>query len=837
MSADYRGFLERKVRFNHACGVSIEIDDIHPLLLGHQKAIVQWAVQGGRRAIFARFGLGKGLIQQEIIRQLLRAAAVSRGLIVCPLGVRQEFRRDAAMIGSDIRFIRTDAEVDGPGIYLTNYESIREGKLSPRLFDVASLDEAAVLRGFGSKTYQEFLPLFADVPYRFVATATPDPNRYKELIHYAAFLGIMDSGQALTRWFQRDSSQANNLTLYPNKEQEFWLWVHSWAVFLQRPSDLGFSDEGYDLPPLDIRYHEVGVSHDDAGADRDGQALMFRSAALGLKEAAREKRDTIEARTRKLAELVNESPDDHFLLWHDLEAERHAIKAALPEAVEVYGALDLDIREQRVIDFSDGQIRLLATKPELSGSGCNFQRHCHRAIFAGIGYQFHDFLQAIMRIYRFLQTQACRIDVIYAETEREILADLQAKWARHDEQVEKMSAIIRTHGLNTLAMEQVLTRTIGIERREERGEKWTAANNDCVAECELIESDSVHLIHTSVPFANHYEYVPSYNDFGHTENNEHFWKQMDFLTPHLLRILKPGRIYACHVKDRINFGNVTGAGVPTVSPFHAEAIFHCKRHGFDYLGMITVVTDVVRENNQTYRLGWSEQCKDATKMGVGSPEYILLFHKPQSDRSRGYADEPVRKDKAEYTRARWQVDAHAFWRSSGNRLLTADEMAGYPPDVLTKLFTQQSLEHVYNYERHVDVGEQLDAKGALPATFMTLAPGSHDPNVWHDVNRMRTLNGEQTRRGLENHVCPLQFDIVDRIIRRYTNPGELVFDPFGGLMTVPYRAVHLGRRGRGVELNASYFADGVRYLKAAEREVSMPDLFAFEERNDEGKVA
>ena len=219
-----------------------------------------------------------------------------------------------------------------------------------------------------------------------------------------------------------------------------------------------------------------------------------------------------------------------------------------------------------------------------------------------------------------------------------------------------------------------------------------------------------------------------------------------------------------------------------------------------------------RENNQTYRLGWSEQCKDGTKMGVGCPEYVLLFRKPQTDRTRGYADLPVAKSKTEYTRAHWQVDAHAFWRSSGNRQLTAEEMASYGPAKLAKLFTEYSMANVYDYEFHVRIGEELEALGALPSTFMSLAPGSNDPGVWHDVNRMLTLNGTQSQRGLQNHVCPLQFDIVDRLITRYSNPGETVYDPFGGLMTVPYRAIKLGRKGMASELNTQYFFDGVQYL-------------------------
>lgn len=216
-------------------------------------------------------------------------------------------------------------------------------------------------------------------------------------------------------------------------------------------------------------------------------------------------------------------------------------------------------------------------------------------------------------------------------------------------------------------------------------------------------------------------------------------------------------------------------------------------------------------------------------MGVGSPEYVLLFRKLPTDTSKGYADERVSKTKDEYTRGRWQIDASAFWRSSGNRHLSAAEMASYGPDKLGKVFADTSLRTIYDYDEHVKLAEALDERGALPSTFACMTPGSHHPDVWHDVNRMLTLNGEQSRRGLEQHICPLQFDIVDRIINRYTNKGELVFDPFGGLFTVPLRAVKLGRRGRASELNPSYFRDGVRHLRAQDLELNAPTLFDFEE--------
>lgn len=298
-------------------------------------------------------------------------------------------------------------------------------------------------------------------------------------------------------------------------------------------------------------------------------------------------------------------------------------------------------------------------------------------------------------------------------------------------------------------------------------------------------------------------------------------------------MLKPGRVFACHVKDRVLFGNATGTGMPTIEPFHSFCIQHYMSHGFQYMGMITVITDVVRENNQTYRLGWTEQCKDGSKMGVGCPEYILLSRKLPTDTSTAYADEPVTKSKEEYTRGQWQIDAHAFWRSSGDRLLNKDELREVPTDKMQKIYTKFSRDTVYNYADHVALANSLDSEDRLPATFMVIAPASWTDEVWDDINRMRTLNSTQSRRNEQMHVCPLQLDIVERIIKRYSNECDTVLDIFGGLMTVPMTAVKMGRYGIGIELNPDYFRDGVGYLKAAEEEIDVPTFFDFLEGEEE----
>lgn len=855
----YDSFLEDKIVTAPLRGIEVPRDALHPYLKPHCKDLVVWALRLGCSAIFASFGLHKTAMQLEWCRQLVKHTGQS-SLTVVPLGVRHGFLDEAQSLGMDVRFIRTSEEFDelyceGGRHFLTNYESIREGKLDPSLFEACSLDEASVLRSYGSKTFQEFLPLFKDVPFKLVATATPSPNRYKELIHYSGFLGVMDTGLALTRFFQRNSEKAGDLTLYPHKEDEFWMWVHSWAAFLQKPSELGYSDEGYELPPLKLTWHEVPADHSKAEAERDGQGVMFRNVAVSLKDAAASRRDSLPARIAKMMELIAQDPSSHYLIWHDLEAEREAIEKALPEVVTITGSgMDIDTREARLHDFEEGRTKYFATKPVLSGSGSNFQYHCHKAIYVampGYGYKFNDFIQSLYRLQRFGQAFPVEVDIIYCEDERAGRAALEEKWALDTEMRRRMSEIIRQHGLNTLPLRDALLRTIGVQRLEIKGKNFTAINNDCVAETRTWPENAVDLMVTSIPFSNHYEYSPSYRDFGHTDDNGHFWSQMDFLTAELFRILKPGRLACIHVKDRVLFGSVTGEGVPTISPFHAEAIMHYRAHGFQYMGMITVVTDVVRENNQTYRLGWSENAKDSTKMGVGSPEYILLMRKPQSNRQKSYADVPVTKQKPStvplaidvssegteiranvlsdetdgYSRARWQIDAHAFWRSSGNRHLTPEEFAMLDSAEHAKLFSRISADRVYDFEAHVRIGEALERKGTLPATFMAIAPGSHHPDVWHDVNRMRTLNMMQQRKGQEMHLCPLQFDIVDRLIERYSNPGELVLDPFGGLMTTPYRAILKKRRGVGIELSATYFVDGVHYLRAAEDEMATPELF------------
>lgn len=664
-----------------------------------------------------------------------------------------------------------------------------------------------------------------------------------------------------TRWFGRNPDKAGDLQLLPQFEREFWLWVSTWAVFLNKPSDLGFDDDGYNTPGLDIHWHRLPIDYTKAWAQTDnrGQGRMFQDASSSAVDLHRNKRETMQARLDKAKEIIAET-DDNILLWHLFEYERDAIERQVPGAVTVYGSQSPEEKEKGIMDFEDGKTKILATKASIAGSGCNFQQHCHTNIFMSLDFSFNDLIQAIKRTDRFQQMHKVQVHFIYSEDEDSIVAAIKRKWSQYDALTANMSGIIRRYGLNHNEISSALRRKKGVEREEVKGNFFTAVKNDCVLELYDLPDNSVDYMLTSIPFGNHYEYTTQIEDFGHNPNDNDFWVQMGFLIPQLYRVLKPGRKLDVHVKDRVLYGHQTWHGFTEISNFLGEARREFPKWGFIDHGFRVIVTDVVRENNSTYRLGWSECCKDSSKMGSGLPEYLVSFRKQPSNSEQQYADERVVHNKPgtigahcpscgwwgneyegldrkievvyndnavqeerevgrkcpvcsetvhrvkgnEYGKGRWQIDAHSFWRSNGDSLISQE---------------------LYDYIKHVEIAEADNESGALPSTFMKYPPESHSPFVWGDVMFMQGLNSAQVGRKVRKHICPLPFDIVQRAIYLNSNPGDLVLDPFAGLFTVPYMAVKLGRRGYGIEINPESFRDGVKYMQDIELKRATPTLF------------
>lgn len=883
----YQAHLQTKIHIQGGEGLHVDLADMHPSMrvrpFEHQPVIVQWALRGGRRLIAAQFGLGKTRMQSEIMRLIHRLTG-GKTLIVGELNVKYQFTQiDAPALGMDMQYVTCDKDIESattPFLY-TNYERVRDGAISPQMlkqFVAVSLDEASVLADYGSKTFQTFCELFKDTKYKFAATATPARNKYKEILHYAHFLGIADSGQALIRYFKRNSQKANELTLMESMEREFWMWVSSWALFVERPSDLGFPDDGYTMPALNVNWVRIGSDHKAAWDTMDGwgQRFLFANAANGVTAAAAEKRRSMHNRINKALEILAQYPDEHFILWHHLEDERKLINKLLPTCVDVFGSQTLEEKEKRLLGFTRGEYQYISTKPEIAGKGNNFQKHCHNMIFCGADYKFEDWLQAIHRLLRFGQMEEVNVWVIHTEAEDGIIASLRKKWEQHKQLVKNTTSIIKQYGLTEEAMKAEMRRAIGVTRQIYVGNSFKAIHNDVIEEMPHIADNSIDLTCTSIPFGTQYEYTEVLNDLGYNDDNAAFWAQMDFLIPELLRATKPGRICAIHVKDRIRFGNVTGYGVPTIEPFSDDCSYAFRKHGWLQLCRITVVNDVVRENNQTYRLTYSEMCKDGTKMGSGTPEYWLIFRKPQTDLTKAYADEPVTHAKGKlegyqcldcsalsqeagncphcgtelesvYSDSamplhHWQILASEFWRSSGDRLLWPEEADGYnkllSPEELSSMeidqvyrwYREYSRTHLYDLHTHLDMGSKLAEVGRLPKTFMVFnpdSPDSHKDSVWsiHDYSRMQVLNAKQSQRRQENHVCPLPLDLIERIIERFSNPGDLVFDPFGGIGSTVYKALEMGRRGLFTELNEGYWRSGVKYCQEMELQKSAPTLF------------
>lgn len=839
--AAYEDFLRRKVQIGYESGFKVSGDNMDPSLFGHQRDSIRWAAQRGRALLATKFGMGKTRVQIELLRQAHRHTG-KPVLAICPLGVRHQFIvEDGPAMGVQFVYVRNDEEAqaaDSPYL-ITNYERVRDGNITAATLSTlgaVSLDEGAILGNLGTKTQDQFNILLGDIPYRWVATATPAPNDYRQLIYFADFLDVMDMGQALTRFFGRNPDKAGDLQLMPHMEKDFWLWIASWALFVDKPSDLGYDDTGYIMPELDIHWQRIAADHEKAWklTDQFGQHYLLKDTAAGVTQAMKEKRDSLGARVAEALGIVDGIPGpEQLVIWCNLNDEQDAIERGLKQrgisCSSVRGALSPEIAEERLYEWKDRKTRVLLSKASMLGSGVNLQQ-AHIAVYTGLDFKFRDFIQSVHRLQRYGQLHTVQLYTIHTDAEDHVVDILMSKWQQHDAMVARMRAIVQEYGLTNEALASEMRRTLGVNRQERKGLFWTAVNNDCVLETMTLADNSVDEIVTSIPFGNHYEYVASLNDFGHNPSDDDFWVQMDFLIPELLRVLKPGRMCCIHAKDRLLYGHQTPHGMMEVDYFTHDCARAFRKHGFVSYGEIFIPTDVVRENNSTNRLGWSENAKDGTKMGVGLSEKVLLFRKPQTDKTCSYADEPVRKDKKSYSRGRWQIDAHSLWRSNGHALSTPAEN----PDLLSTMdgshvfnwYRDWSKDAPYDYHEHVRFNEAMGDR--LPAKFMLMPPQAPEPyedTVWTDILFMRTLNMSQARRRVEKHICPLPLDIVERLIVRYSNPDDVILDPFAGLGTVPFCAVKLGRRSIGTELNPVYFDAFVRYCEEAEAERTSPTLF------------
>lgn len=413
----YNDFLKSKRITTSASGFDVEASDLNSNLFDWQAAIVKLALKKGKFALFLDTGLGKTLCQLVWADEVCKHTG-GNVLILAPLAVSKQTRKEGEKFGIEVNICRSQADVKS-GINITNYEMLEHFNTSS--FIGVVLDESSILKSYMGATKISIINAFKDTPYKLSCTATPSPNNQMEILNQAEFLGIMKSHEALAIWFINDTSSSGNYQLKGHAVKSFWEWVSSWAVCISKPSEIGYSDEGYILPKLNEI--EVIIPIDETSEDIDEG--FFRKIETNATAFHKEKRITAEQRAIKCAEIVNQD-NEQYLIWCNTDYEADLLKKYIPAAIEVRGSDKPEYKEQSAIDFVDGNIRILISKPRIFGYGLNFQ-NCHNTVFCGLDYSYESYYQSIRRFWRFGQKSEVNAYIVIGSTEQQILSIVRGK--------------------------------------------------------------------------------------------------------------------------------------------------------------------------------------------------------------------------------------------------------------------------------------------------------------------------------------------------------------------------------------------------------------------------
>lgn len=741
--------------------------ELNPHLFDFQRAIVSWAVEKGRAAIFADTGLGKTAMQAAWADEV-RKHTNGSVLIVAPLCVSHQTVKEAAKFGIEVQYRREQPELKQSSIIITNYEMIDRFDVSA--FSGVVLDESSILKSYMGKTKRQLIQACASVRYRLACTATPSPNDYLELGNHAEFLGVMPSNEMIMRFFQNDTMEAGAYVLRPHAATKFWEWCATWSVCLSSPADLGYDGSAYVLPPLNQSFIEVSTEGLPAS---DGE--LFRVVNINATSVHKEGRLTVDRRAAEVAKLVNAS-DEPWLVWCNTNYEADALNGLIPDAVDLRGSDSIDKKEKSLDGFVDGSIRVLITKPSIAGMGLNLQ-HCRNMAFVGLSYSYEDYYQAIRRCYRFGQKREVNCFVMAADSERSILAIIQDKEQKHNVMKAEMVRAIS----NFYKQGQKMNETPYFEKQD--GEGWTVHHGDCVHVARKIETDSIGFSVYSPPFSNLYIYSDSEYDMGNSTDDGEFMRHYAFLAEELHRITKPGRLTAIHCKDLPMYKGRDGAA--GLRDFPGEIIKMYESKGWQYHSRVTIWKDPVIEMQRTKNHGllYKQLCKDSAASRQGMADYIIVMRK--------WADEdkwePVTRGKERFC---------DYIGSSYNAPQSKDWSRARSDEERARLFS------ISVWQRY-----------ASP--------------VWFDIDQTDVLNYKLAKeKDEERHICPLQLDVIERCVELWSNPGDVVFSPFTGIGSEGVVSLKMGRKFVGAELKKSYFDIACRNLEEAARAEDQIGLFA-----------
>jgi DNA modification methylase len=647
---EYDQFIEQKTRRAQSHG--FEPLSITAPLFDWQAHVVKWAVKQGRAALFEDCGLGKTAQQLEWASQVFRHTGGSV-LILTPLAVAHQTAHEAEKFGIVAKVAESQADINAAGIWITNYEKLEKFDCSG--FAGVVLDESSILKNFTGKMRKMLTETFAETPYRLCCTATPSPNDYTEFGQHADFLGICTPAQMLATFFINDTFNTGDWRLKKHAEKEFWAWLASWAACVSKPSDLGFDDDGYNLPALNLETIIVQVD-ETAGAQEDH---LFRHATLSATTMHKEMRMTAPARVAKIADLVNASAES-WIVWCNTNDESEQLTAAIPDAVEVKGSDTAKQKEERIDAFTDGRARVIITKAGIAGYGLNWQ-HCRNVAFVGLSYSFEDFYQALRRSYRFGQTKQVNAYIVQASTEGAILKTIQRKIEQHKEMQDRMKLAAAAF------QEQRKQLTMKTDITTATGDGWTIHHGDCVRVARQIEDESIDFSVFSPPFADLFTYSDDLQDMGNCSDMSEFTKHFELLIAEIARIMVPGREVAVHCVDLLS--TKWKHGKIEFQDFSGEIIRAFWRHGFLFHSRITIWKSPVTEMQRTKAHGllYKTLTADSCDSRVGCPDYLLVFRKP------GDNPKPVTKDRSRYPVDWWQEVASPVWTTvDQGRVLNKD---------------------------------------------------------------------------------------------------------------------------------------------------------------------
>lgn len=412
----YEDFLAGKQHIPPSCGFEVDKPAMNIHMFEWQKDITRWALRKGRAALFEECGNGKTIQQLEFADQVAKREGMPV-LIVAPLTVGAQTLREAQKFGYSAAICRTQADVT-PGINITNYEMLQH--FDGRSFAGVVLDESSILKNYTGKMRNQIIEMFKDTPYRLSCTATPSPNDYMELGNQVEFLGIMSRTEMLATYFIHDGSDTSKWRLKGHAEDRFWEWVSTWAVVLTCPGDLGYPNDGYILPPLNMTEHIVEVKS-------DGEYSLFGcEIAKTLTERRDARRASLRERCEQAAEIIAQNPDEQWVCWCDLNAESELLAEFIHNSEEVRGSDKPDAKEDALMRFANGSLRVLITKPSIAGFGMNWQQ-CHNMIFVGLSDSYEQMYQAIRRCYRFGQKRPVNVHIVTSAAEGAVKANVERK--------------------------------------------------------------------------------------------------------------------------------------------------------------------------------------------------------------------------------------------------------------------------------------------------------------------------------------------------------------------------------------------------------------------------